>query len=200
MRALVRAVRDLDGLAGVRTPVSISDRVRQAGCNGSPAFRTPDAAVGRPTRAGVREPRSRGNRGEPGGPGPGGAVAASSGCPARAPIACSCRCDYWATTAKPRRWRRRSCSVLIGHPLPGSTHLLHLALPDSRPRSDCTLESPPAIGRPARSTRTATACFPRRCPSQQAENSELRLAPRPCPRRSTALAAYRDRIARHREV
>ena len=37
MRALVYAVQGLDGLAGVRAPATIFDRVRLAGAGGSPA-------------------------------------------------------------------------------------------------------------------------------------------------------------------
>ena len=39
MRALVYTVHGLDGLAGVRAPVSIFDRVRPAGADGSPSPR-----------------------------------------------------------------------------------------------------------------------------------------------------------------
>jgi len=39
MRALVYAVQGLDGLAGVRAPVTIFDRVRPAGGSGSPSPR-----------------------------------------------------------------------------------------------------------------------------------------------------------------
>ena len=39
MRALVRAFRGLDALAGVRAPATIFDRVRSAGTGGSPAPR-----------------------------------------------------------------------------------------------------------------------------------------------------------------
>jgi hypothetical protein len=37
MRALVYAVQGLDGLAGVRAPATIFDRVRLAGADGSPS-------------------------------------------------------------------------------------------------------------------------------------------------------------------
>jgi hypothetical protein len=37
MRALVYAVQGLDGLAGVRAPATIFDRVRPAGASGSPS-------------------------------------------------------------------------------------------------------------------------------------------------------------------
>ena len=37
MRALVYAVQGLDGLAGVRAPATIFDRVRLAGAGGSPS-------------------------------------------------------------------------------------------------------------------------------------------------------------------
>jgi anti-sigma factor RsiW len=37
MRALVYAVQGLDGLAGVRAPATIFDRVRPAGTSGSPS-------------------------------------------------------------------------------------------------------------------------------------------------------------------
>jgi hypothetical protein len=36
MRALVHAAQGLDGLAGVRAPATIFDRVRLAGADGSP--------------------------------------------------------------------------------------------------------------------------------------------------------------------
>ena len=37
MRALVHAVQGLDGLAGIRAPATIFDRVRPAGSGGSPS-------------------------------------------------------------------------------------------------------------------------------------------------------------------
>ena len=37
MRALVYAVQGLDGLAGIRAPATIFDRVRLAGAGGSPS-------------------------------------------------------------------------------------------------------------------------------------------------------------------
>jgi hypothetical protein len=43
MRALVHIIQGRDGLAGVRAPASIFDRVRAAGAGGSPGSAAPAA-------------------------------------------------------------------------------------------------------------------------------------------------------------